>query len=462
LLLAGTVGSVLLALGSTGAGALPAAGLDLLRGSSALALALCVVGVLLLSAVWWASRGGSARHQLTAAGLWSLPLLLAAPLASRDAFAYVGQGALVAEGLDPYAVGPGALASSPTAGPLVEGVDAVWLDAPAPYGPLWLLLSGLVVRLTGSVVPALVGMRLLAVLGLVLVAWALPRIAARHGVPAGRALWLGLANPLVLVHLVGGAHNEALMIGLMVAGVAVAGPGWRRPALAAALVTGAVLVKVPAVAALAYLPLVVPGWPARLRAAGVVGVSAVATALVVTLASGLGWGWLTVALGAGRARLSLFSPLTGLGVLLPGGDATLDVVLTSGLLLALVLAAVLLLRADRLGPVRALGLTLLGVSLLLPVVQPWYVLWGVVLLAAVSSARVAAALGVTCLVLVLLIAPSGRNVIRPPLYGVPTLLAVAAGAVALRRASPSSPDHARRTPEHTSLHPGGGPAADPR
>jgi len=445
LLLTGTVGSVLLALGATGAGALPASGLDLLRGATALALALCVLGVLLLSAAWWASRAASARHLLTAAGLWSLPLLLAPPLASRDAFAYLGQGALVAEGLDPYTVGPGALAATDQA-PLVDGVDDVWLDAPAPYGPLWLTLSGLVVRVTGSVVPALIGMRLLAVLGLVLVAWALPRIAARHGVPAGRALWLGLANPLVLVHLVGGAHNEALMIGLMVAGVAVMGPGLWRPALAGALVTGAVLVKVPAIAALAYLPLVVPGWPARLRAAVVVGASAVATAVLLTLASGLGWGWLT-ALDAGRARLSLFSPLTGLGVLLPGGDLTLDAVLAVGLLLAVVLGALLLLRADRLGPVRALGLTLLGVSLLLPVVQPWYVLWGVVLLAAVSSARVAAALGVACLVLVLLIAPSGRNVIRPPLYGVPMLLAVVAGAVVLRRGSPQD---AHRTPEHTS------------
>jgi len=446
LLLAGTVGSALLALGATGAGALPASGLDLLRDSTALALALCVIGALLLSAAWWGSRQASVRHQLTAAGLWALPLLLAPPLASRDAFAYVGQGALVAEGLDPYAVGPGALSSSPS-GPLVEGVDRVWLDAPAPYGPLWLLLSGLVVRVTGSLIPALLGMRLLAVLGLVLVAWALPRIAVRHGVPGGRALWLGLANPLVLVHLVGGAHNEALMIGLMVAGVAVMGPGLWRPALAAALVTGAVLVKVPAIAALAYLPLVVPGWPARLRAAGAVAVSAVATAVLLTLASGLGWGWLT-ALDAGRARLSLFSPMTGLGVLLPGGDATLDAVLTLGLLLAVVLGAVLLLlRADRLGPVRALGLTLLGVSLLLPVVQPWYVLWGVMLLAAVSSARVAAALGVTCLVLVLLIAPSGRSVIRPPLYGVPMLLAVGAGAVVLRRQAPAE---ARRAPEHTS------------
>ena len=438
LLLAGTFGSVLLTLGATGVGALPPAGLDLLRGQSELALALCLLGLALLCAAWWALRCGSARELLAAAGLWSLPLLLAPPLASRDAFAYVGQGALVAGGLNPYDVGPGALP-----GPLTDGVDDVWRDTPSPYGPLWLALSGLVVRATGSIVPALLGMRLLAVLGLLLLAWALPRMAVRHGVPPGRALWLGLANPLVLVHLVGGAHNEALMIGLMVAGVAVAftgptstGPGTWRLAAAAALVTGALLVKVPALAALAYLPLAVPGWGPRIRAAGVVGLSSLVTAVAVTTASGLGWGWLG-SLDAGRARLSLFSPLTGLGVLLPGGDATLDVVLAAGLLAAVALSGALLLRADRLGPVRTLGLTLLAVSLLLPVVQPWYVLWGVVLLAAVSSARTAAALGVLSLVLVVLIAPSGRNVIRPPLYGVPMILALGAAAVVLRsRPSP--------------------------
>jgi len=427
LLLAGLAGSCSLALGATGVGVLPPSGWDLLRGSS-LALPLCLVGVLLLCGAWWPLREAAARTVLAAAGLWSLPLLLAPPLASRDVYAYVGQGALVVEGLDPYSVGPGVLG-----GPLIEGVVDVWLDAPSPYGPLWLALSGIVVRVTGSLVPAVVGMRLLAVAGLLLVAWALPRLARRHGVPAGRALWLGLANPLVLVHLVGGAHNEALMVGLVAAGLAVAvpGAGSRRLAVAALLVTGAVLVKVPALAALAYLPLVVPGWAARARAAAVVGGAAVLAAVVVSVATGLGAGWLT-SLDAGRARLSLFSPVTGLGVLLPGGDATLDAVLLAGLLFAVLGGGVLLLRADRLGPLRALGLTLTLMPLLLPVVQPWYVLWGLALLGATCSARAAAALGAGCVVLVLLIAPSGRSVVRPPLYGVPTLLALAAAVLVVR------------------------------
>ena len=151
------------------------------------------------------------------------------------------------------------------------------------------------------------------------------------------------------------------------------------------------------------------------------------TAVAVTVLSGLGWGWLG-SLDAGRARLSLFSPLTGLGQAV----GALDAVLAAGLVLAALLCTGLLLAAPRLGAVRALGLLLLGVSLLLPVVQPWYVLWGVCLLAATASPRTAAALGAGCLALCLLVAPSGRSVVRPPLYGVPMVLAAAAVALVHR------------------------------
>jgi alpha-1,6-mannosyltransferase len=408
LLAAGTVGSALVAIGGWGSGALP-------PGSSywALGTPLVVVGVLLLGVAWWRLRSRCVAASL----LWGAPLLLAPPMFSRDVYAYAGQALLVARGLDPYAVGPGALD-----GPLVEGVDDVWIDTPSPYGPLWLGLAGLVVRGTGeSLLPALLGMRLLAVVGLALAGWALHRLGGE------RALWLGVANPLVLLHLLAGAHNEALMLGLMVAGLAVP-----SLPLAAALVTLAALVKLPAVAVLPFLVMAVPGWRARARAALVVLASTAVVAASVSAATGLGWGWLTT-LDAGRARLSLFSPTTGLGVLLPGGDAVLEVVLALGVLVAAAVAGVLLLRTPALGPVRAAGLALLAVSLLLPVVQPWYVLWGVLPLAAVLRGRQAAAVAALCLVLALLVWPSGRSVVRPPLYGVPTLLAAGVAVVVLRR-----------------------------
>ena len=397
LLVAGFLGSALVALG-------------------AVSVALSWLGIALLGAAWWASRPLDVRHQRRAAVLWALPLLAAPPLYSRDLYAYAGQAALVVAGRDPYDVGPGALG-----GTLTAGVDEVWRDAPAPYGPVWLSLAGLVVRLTGdSVAPAVLGLRLLAVVGVVLVAWALGRLAAD---PA-RALWLGVANPLALLHLVAGGHNDALMVGLLLAGLAVAR---QALALAAVLVTLAALVKVPALAGLAYLPLLVPQ---RLRAAAVVPAVAVATAVVVSFGSGLGWGWLGT-LDTGRARLSLLSPLTGLGTAV----GALDPVLLAGSVVAAVVCVVLLGLAalGRLDPLTALGVTMLAVSVLLPVVQPWYLLWGVCLLAARVGPRAAAGLGAASLVLCLAIAPSGRHVVRPPLYGLPTVLAAVVAVVVARR-----------------------------
>ena len=405
LLAVGAVGSALVALGGWGSGALPPGWEGFGPGTP-----LVLIGVLLLGGAWWRLRSS----YVSASVLWAAPLLLAPPMFSRDVYAYVGQAALVVEGVDPYTNGPSALD-----GPLVDGIDDVWRDAPSPYGPLWLALASLVVRVTGeSLLPALVGMRLLAVLGLLLAGWALRRLGG------DRALWLGIANPLVLLHLVAGAHNEALMLGLMLAGLAVG-----SLPLAAVLITAAALVKLPALAALGFVVMARPSWAARLRS-GVLA-AAVCAATAVLLSVGLGWGWLGT-LDTGRARLSLMSVTTGLGVLLPGGDATLDAVLLVGLLLAAGLVAGLLWRTPSLGPVRAAGLALLAVSVLLPVVQPWYVLWGVLPLAAVAGPRLAAALGAGCLMLALLVSPSGRHVVRPPLYGVPMLLAAAA-VVAVHR-----------------------------
>ena len=435
LLLVGLLGSGLITAGSWGSGALPPG-----QGGWGPGTPLVLVGVLLLAAAWWLLRSGA----VAAALLWSLPLLVAPPLFSRDAYAYVGQGALVADGLDPYSVGPAA-----RPGPLADGVDEVWQDTPSPYGPLWLALTGAVARLSGDrLLPALGGVRLLAVLGLLMAGWALHRLGGE------RAVWLGAANPLVLLHLVGGAHNEALMLGLGLAGLAVAGhprptrsrifgtsavlryprspDDLGRVAAAAVLVTLGALVKLPVLLLLPFLVMAVPGgWSARWRAAGVVLAVAAVTAVPVTLATGLGWSWLGT-LDAGSARLSLLSPSTGLGLLLPGGRAALQVAWAAGLLVAAGLAVELLRRTPRLGAPLAAGLALLAAALLLPVVQPWYLLWGVLPLAAAAGPRLAASVGALCLVLCLVVEPSGRHVVRPPLHGLATLAAVAAAGLVWR------------------------------
>ena len=456
-LASGLIGTTMLAIGGVGAGAVPrykdavAALLHLewIHGSvvgRTVSVGVVLIGVVLLASAWWSLRHlldvVSPRAILLVAGLWSIPLLLAPPLFSRDVYAYAGQGNLVAHDIDPYAYGPGALF-----GKWAQGVDDVWRYSPSPYGPVFLWLCGAIVRLTGDhVVPAVLLLRLLAVSGLLLTAWALPRLARAHGVAPQRALWLGLANPFVLLHGVGGAHNDALMVGLLVCGLAVLGrePSNRRLVAATALITIAALIKLPAVAALGFLPMMVPGWAGRIRAAVIVGATAATTAVLLTLASGLGWGWLHT-LDAGSVRLSIFSPVTGVGVLagelahalglVESPGVVTRVVLAAGLVGAGLIALWLMLRASRLGPLRALGLALIAVVALAPVVQPWYLMWGLVLLAAVGGEKVLLALGALSLALCLSLMPNGRSLIRPPLYGLPVLAAGALAAFEVRRST---------------------------
>jgi alpha-1,6-mannosyltransferase len=460
LVVGGLVGTTLLAFGGMGAGAVPKKGKDAIaqflhvewlqeHDSTYFActvLALLGVGLLLTS--WWQLRGLLAtlqpRSLVLVAAIWSLPLLVAPPLFSRDVYAYAGQGNLILNHIDPYTYGPGDY--SPTDKWALR-VDGVWRFQPSPYGPVWLWLASRIVLLSQDhMVPALIMLRLLAVAGLMLIAWGLPRLARAHGVPPQRALWLGLANPFVLIHGVGGAHNDALMIGLLIAGLAVAGvdPSRRRLVIAAALIATAALVKLPAVAALGFLPMLRPTWRGRISAAFLAGFTALASGVVLTWATGLGYGWLHT-LDAGSARLSIWSPTTGIGVamgqllramgLVDTPETVVRVVLAVALALGGIVALVLLLRSHRNGPLRALGLSLVAVVALAPVVQPWYLLWGLVLLAAVGGERVTLALSALSLALCLSLLPDGVSLLRPPLYGVPLLLAVAIAALEVRRAT---------------------------
>ena len=188
---------------------------------------------------WWSLRDGvpSARWALVTVGLWLLPLLLVPPLGSRDVYAYACQGASYAAGINPYEQGVSALPC-----PWLDSISYIWRDTPAPYGPLFVVLAGAVVeghRFADRAPSSL--FRLLAVAGVALTARAACRCwPAAAGCRVGRALWLALACPLVAVHLISGAHNDALMVGLLVAGLAVvaARPGRPGPLLAGGVLLG--------------------------------------------------------------------------------------------------------------------------------------------------------------------------------------------------------------------------------
>jgi Glycosyltransferase family 87 len=157
---------------------------------------------------------------------------LAGPLLSLDVFSYITYARLGAEhGLNPYESTPADLPADPAA----SRVDD-WRFSVSVYGPGFTLASyplGLV-----GVSAALWSLKALTALAVLALAWLTARIAAARGVnPAGAAAFVAL-NPLVLVHVVGGAHNDALMMLLVMAGVCAVLAG-RAGAGGASLVAGA-------------------------------------------------------------------------------------------------------------------------------------------------------------------------------------------------------------------------------
>lgn len=436
----GAAGSLAVAVGGWAAGTLPVRGgwgLWEPRGS-AVTLAgalLAYLGLTVLVAAWWRYGVLLARGVrdgvLTTLAWWTAPLLLAPPLYSKDVYSYIAQGAMVLEGHDVYGGGPSVLGPGDLGADAAASVGGHWTDTPAPYGPAFLVLAQLVVRLTGGeIVPAVLGMRLLALGALALIVWAVRGLGGGRGGPDG-ALWLAALNPLLLIHVVGGMHNDGLMIGLMLAGVLLAVRG--RWVLGCVLVGLAMMVKSPAAVALLFIGVTVArrDGGARGLAKGLVlpGLVAGAVAAVATMLAGTGFGWLRTQSVAGtiHTALSVSSDLgLGLGLLLGDDpDPVKAAVQKLGLLAAVVLILVLAWRAWRgaLDPVLGLGLSLVALVALSPMVQPWYLLWGTAVVAAVAwRERAGQLLAVLSAALVYETALDGRT----PWYGF-----VVAGAVLL-------------------------------
>ncbi|WBB54318.1 polyprenol phosphomannose-dependent alpha 1,6 mannosyltransferase MptB [Verrucosispora sp. WMMD573] len=323
----GLVGALLLAVVGYLGGALPDA--TTAPDGGPLTVALWLLGTIAMVGAWWALRDGapSTRWAYVTAGWWTLPLLVTAPLGSRDVYSYACQGWIYAGGGDPYATGVAAAGC-----PWVEAVAPVWRDTPAPYGPVFVLLAALAVVLGGGLLGGgLLGtvllLRLLALAGVLAAAACLPGLARAAGVPPRRATWLLLACPLVGVHLVAGAHNDAVMLGLLLPALLLlfARPG-RLGSLrsvgvllvAGVLIGLAVSVKATAVVVLPFAALAaVRGRPVvrtLLRDGGLLTIGAVGGLLVPSLLTGLGLGWLG-GLGRSGDTVQWTSPPTAIGML---------------------------------------------------------------------------------------------------------------------------------------------------
>ena len=457
-------------------------GLDQAAGTIA-----CLVGLVILTTAWWltgrvtAAPGGpplTGGWMLVTAALWTVPLLLVPPIASRDVYAYACQGAVLELGSNPHTVGSADLPC-----PWLDSVPPIWRDGASPYGPVFSLISAGAVAVSGGHLAVAVGaLRVVALIGVVLGTWYGRRLARACGVSEARAAWIGLASPLVAVHAIAGAHNDALVTGLVIAALAAAigpvrgpgpqprrvrGPGpqprrvrgpaplWRRGLYAGAALGLATGVKATALIAVPFVALALVATraprsnpvPPRLfaRAGLTVAAATVVAFAVPAIASGLGLGFVRGLTRTGELA-QWTSPPTAVGMTVGyllravgvggGFDAAVAVARGAGLLALVGVVLVLVWRAARTSdqPVReavaGAGLAFAALAVLGPVFYPWYALAPLALLAvSIVDERVRAWLGVVSGALSFLILPNGVGLApRTKLPGALLVTAAVAGA----------------------------------
>lgn len=369
---------------------------------------LCVGAILMLRA-WLrlAQRlkgfpAGSRPVLIRAFWLWNLPLMVALPLFSRDAYAYIGQGRLMTNGLNPYTNGISALNNYFNLGP-----DTLWTEAPTPYGPLWLWIEQGAVFISGGVPEiTLIPFRLAGLAGMVLLMMYIPRLAAHHGMNPDRALWLVALNPVVIVNFVASAHNDSLMLGLMVAGIYCASV--KRPIWGIVLVTASIAIKPITLIALPFVGLLWAGhragWTRRFMCWTGTLVLSVVLLGAAGWVNGLLFGWLgalqtSSAVWIWYAPVGLFSHAAGWAssvIGLPGAAVT-DMIQLVGTVLSIACVLWLTLRPATRGALgmsrgrstskplddlpyqgvvlRRMAWAFAAVVLLAPMIQPWYMIW---------------------------------------------------------------------------------------
>ena len=401
--LPGAIGSGVLAIGALALGWIPplfnvasVPVLGLLRSTSAgelLGRAAVLIGGALILQSWLLlgtdvlSGRASMPSLYRILGLWVAPALLVPPLFSRDPYSYFVQGRLLQLGLDPYTHGA---ASVP--GWFQAGVDPMWAETPTPYGPLYLLLQKAVVTIAQTPYWSAVAFRLVAIIGVACMAYAVPRLAARQGIDAPAATWLAVMNPLVLLHFAFGGHNDALMVGFMLIGLEFA---LQRRALPATLwIAAAVAIKPIAFVIVPFAALLVIPWATtllrRVLAYALSGITVLALVLGMGAVVGVGGGWIQALTTPGSVRTWL-SPPTAIGMTIgligdAFGNRDVDAIAVSTVRLICMALAIgyclyLLLRPQGRSPVRAALLAFTAIIGLGPVVQPWYLLWALPLVA---------------------------------------------------------------------------------
>ena len=378
---------------------------------------------------WGAAKESARKHRINdhklavvnrAIRYWTVPLLFAFPIMSRDVYSYLAQGRLLHAGLDPYGEGVSSLP-----GWFMTGADSLWAQSPSPYGPAFLLISQFVWFVSdGGPEWAIMMFRALFVGGMAMCMWAVPRLARRFGARGDWAQWIFIANPLFGLYMIAGAHNDTLMLGLLLTGLYFIHRDWPpekrrwRVLLGFVLLGGSIAVKPLTVLVLPFAGMLLI-WRPRTRVSyrarvkvwfkSVLIVGALLTALGAV--TGLWFGWVPAMMTSGSAAFP-YAPfgLLGLGIgwlvdliWSTGVMPVAEVVYSLGTVTIGAVTAWLALRPRPFHPVFAAALALSTAILLAPVFQPWYILWVLPLFAVTARWRPSASALLYLLVVVLIV-----------------------------------------------------------
>ena len=145
------------------------------------------------------------RTLLAAAVVLIVAFALSPPLLSQDVFSYIAYARLgVVHGLNPYTHAP----IDAVADPSFPHVG--WTESASSYGPLFTLATYPLAQL--SVPAAMWTLKAVAAASVLALGLLAARLAPARGIDPRRCFAIVALNPLVLVHVVGGAHNDATVM----------------------------------------------------------------------------------------------------------------------------------------------------------------------------------------------------------------------------------------------------------
>ncbi len=171
--------------------------------------------------------------------VYQVTLFLMPGLFTTDLFSYMMYGHISAiYNLNPYIYPPNYFPANPLLGP--GWIHPIWHDQPSVYGPLWTVIGWIMARVTAPFIDVVstlddgtvlqVGlmdqvfaykllMNAVQLINVVLVWWLLGRIFASKPRARLTAFLVFAWNPLMLFDAAGNAHNDALMVTLLLLGI---------------------------------------------------------------------------------------------------------------------------------------------------------------------------------------------------------------------------------------------------